>query len=49
MQLPSEAKKQTIKGTIYVFIDKPVWNSEKKRGEYKRQYIGKMDGNTLAF
>ncbi len=48
MQLPSEAKKQTIKGTTYVFIDKPVWNPEKKRGEHKRQYIGKMDGNTFV-
>ena len=47
MQIPSEAKRQIIKGTTYIFLDKPVWNPEKKRGEHKRQYIGKMDGDTF--
>ena len=47
LQIPSEAKRQIIKGTTYIFLDKPVWNPEKKRGEHKRQYIGKMDGDTF--
>lgn len=37
-----EYKTQRIKGTLYAYIDKPFWNSEKKRGEHKREYIGKV-------
>jgi len=33
---------QMINGTEYVYIDDPFWNTEKKRGEHRRKYIGKM-------
>lgn len=41
----SQRKVQKIRGQEYVYIDEPYWNSEKKRGEHKRTYIGKnVDG-----
>ena len=33
---------QTIKGTTYVFVDKPYWNKQKKQTRHKREYIGKL-------
>ncbi len=27
----------------YVYIDKPFWNAEKQRTDYKREYIEKFD------
>jgi transposase len=33
---------QTIKGTSYVFIDKPYWDKLKKQTRHKREYIGKL-------
>ena len=41
MDMPGNAKTQTIQGRQYVFIDTPYWNAEKHRGEHKRRYIGK--------
>lgn len=38
----SQRKIQVIRGIEYVYIDEPFWNSERKRGEHKRTYIGKM-------
>ena len=35
-------KTQVINGTTYAFTDKSIWNSEKKRCEHKRKYIGKV-------
>ena len=35
-------KTQIINGVEYVYVDKAVWNSEKKYGTHKRDYIGKM-------
>ena len=37
-----EYKTQKIRGTEYAYIDTPFWNSEKKRGDHKRDYIGKI-------
>ena len=42
MDMPGNAKTQTIQGRQYVFIDTPYWNAEKHRGEHKRRYIGKI-------
>ena len=42
MDMPANAKMQTISGKKYVFIDTPYWNAEKHRGEHKRRYIGKI-------
>ena len=42
MDMPANAKMQTISGKKYVFIDAPYWNAEKHRGEHKRRYIGKI-------
>ena len=42
-------KTQVINGTTYAFIDKSHWNSEKKRGEHKRKYIGKVVEGKLVF
>ena len=42
MDMPANAKMQTISGEKYVFIDTPYWNAEKHRGEHKRRYIGKI-------
>ena len=42
-------KTQVINGTTYAFIDKSHWNSEKKRGEHKRKYIGKVIEGKLVF
>lgn len=42
IKLPPKARQQKINGTIYVYLDKPFWNTERKRGEHKREYIGKM-------
>lgn len=39
MDMPANAKTQTISGKKYVFIDTPYWNAEKHRGEHKRRYI----------
>lgn len=33
---------QEIKGTTYVFIDKPYWDKIKKQSRHKRDYIGKI-------
>lgn len=35
-------KTQILNGVEYVYIDKAVWNTEKKYGTHKRDYIGKM-------
>ncbi len=45
MEMPKGAKTQIIKNIPYVYIDLPYWNSEKKRGEHKRRYVGKLSGN----
>jgi len=38
-------KTQIINGIEYVFLETSFWNSEKKRPEHKRKYIGKnIDG-----
>jgi hypothetical protein len=42
MEMPNGAKIQVIKQIPYVYIDKPYWNAEKKRGEHKRNYVGKL-------
>lgn len=42
MDMPANAKMQTISGKKYVFIDTPYWNAEKHRWEHKRRYIGKI-------
>ena len=34
MDMPANAKMQTISGKKYVFIDAPYWNAEKHRGEH---------------
>ena len=34
--------KQTIQGRTYVYEYKNHWNSEKKRSEQKREYIGRI-------
>lgn len=48
MEMPKGAKTQVIRNVSYVFIDKPYWNTEKKRGEHKRNYIGKLvDGEFI--
>ncbi len=47
IKLPSNARKQTINKTTYVYIDKPFWNPQRKRGEHKREYIGKMDNDVF--
>ena len=36
-------------GHNYVFIDFAVWNKEKKRGEHKRTYIGKIVNGNIEF
>ena len=38
-------KTQRIKGTVYVYIDKPYWDSSKKQNRHKRDYIGKLGAN----
>lgn len=45
MEMPTGAKTQVIKNTPYVYIDMPYWNSEKKRGDHKRRYVGKLSGD----
>ncbi|MHC1771325.1 MAG: IS1634 family transposase [Flexilinea sp.] len=41
-------KTQIINGVEYVYEDKAVWNTEKKYGTHKRNYIGKMvDGKFI--
>ena len=45
MDMPAGARTQNIKGKTYVFIDTPFWNAEKRRGEHKRNYIGKIEQN----
>ena len=35
-------KTQMINGVEYVYQDKPVWDTFKKYGTHKREYIGKM-------
>ncbi len=48
MEMPKGAKIQVIRNVSYVFIDKPYWNTKKKRGEHKRNYIGKLvDGEFI--
>lgn len=47
MDMPANAKMQTISGKKYVFIDAPYWNAEKHRGEHKRRYIGKIVKDSL--
>ena len=42
MEMPEGAKIQVINNTPYVFFDTPYWNPIKKRGEHKRDYIGKV-------
>ena len=42
MEMPNGTKIQVIKQVPYVYIDKPYWNAEKKRGEHKRSYVGKL-------
>jgi len=42
MEIPTGAKSQTIQDKVYVYIDRPFWNPEKKRGEHRRDYIGKI-------
>ncbi len=32
----------------YVYIDKGFWNTEKQQSDYKREYIGKYDGQTFT-
>ena len=44
----AEYKTQLINGTIYAYIDTPFWNAEKKRGEHKRNYIGKVVNGELV-
>ena len=34
--------KQTIQGRTYVYEYKHHWNSEKKRSEQKREYMGRI-------
>jgi len=36
-------KVQSIKGTNYVYRDKPYWDKDKKQNRHKREYIGKLD------
>ncbi len=35
-------KTQVINGKTYAYIDTPFWNAAKKRGDHKREYIGKV-------
>lgn len=42
-------KTQVINGTTYAFTDKSIWNSEKKRCEHKRKYIGKVVDGKLVY
>lgn len=39
---------QCIKGKIYAYVDSPYWNAEKKRGEHKRTYIGRVVDGKLV-
>lgn len=39
---------QVINGIEYAYFDTPIWNSEKKRGEHKREYIGKIVNGELV-
>ena len=48
MDIPENAKTQVIKNVPYVYIDKPFWNPDKKRGEHKREYIGKMENGSFS-
>lgn len=43
-----EYKTQVINGAKYAYIDTPFWNSKKKRGEHKRNYIGKVVDGILV-
>lgn len=48
MEMPKGAKTQVIRNVSYIFIDKPYWNTKKKRGEHKRNYIDKLvDGEFI--
>ena len=40
--LPEDARIVRIKDTEYVAIHKYWWDKEKKRGQQKRRYIGKL-------
>ena len=42
MEIPTGAKSQKIQDKVYVYIDRPFWNPDKRRGEHKRDYIGKI-------
>jgi len=48
MDMPAGAKAQKIKGKTYVYIDHPFWNAELKRGEHKRDYIGKIEDGSFT-
>lgn len=41
-------KTQAIKGITYAFFDKPYWNSDKKRCDHEREYIGKIVDGKLV-
>lgn len=43
-------KAQDVKGTKYVYIDKPYWDKDKKQNRHTREYIGKLgvDGQFIA-
>lgn len=32
----------------YVYIDMPYWNSEKKGGDHKHRYVGKLSGDEFS-
>lgn len=40
--MSTDYKTQIINGREYAYIDTPFWNSTKKRGDHKRDYIGKV-------
>lgn len=40
--------KQTIQGRTYVYEYKNYWNSDKKRSEQKREYIGRIIGGEFV-
>lgn len=42
MEIPAGAKSQKIQDKVYVYIDRPFWNPDKRRGEHKRDCIGKI-------
>lgn len=42
MEIPAGAKSQKIQDKVYVYIDRPFWNPDKRRGEHIRDYIGKI-------